>query len=372
MNAIIGMAGIGEAEQEPKRKDYCFGKIKASSQDLLDIINNMLDMVKFEHGVFELAVQEFDLAAMLGETVKMFKARAAEKKQTLSADIAPDMPSALISDEKALRHVFVNILGNAVKFTPRGGDIRFAARMDKKEGRSGFFRFEISDTGIGINPEHQEHLWEAFEQQESGISRRYGGVGLGLIMARNIVRLMGGEIQVFSEPGKGSTFTVTLKADIPVREEKKAPGEAASRPDAAREAPFAGRTFLLVDDIELNREIVTAMLAGTGAFVDCAANGKEAVSKFSASGGGYDLILMDLHMPGMDGFEAARRIRASGLSGCADIPIIAVTADTGGEVITKCKEAGMNAHVGKPIDMDELIKTIAGRLSAARIAPDTA
>jgi PAS domain S-box-containing protein len=356
MNTILGMAGIAESSADTERKNYCLGKIQTSAHDLLDIINNMLDMVKFENKTFELAAREFDVTAMLNSVADMFKARAAEKRQSFTADIARDMPPSVLCDEKALRHVLVNILGNAVKFTPEGGSVKFSACADSEGGDSLVLKFQVSDTGIGIQPAHQEYLWEAFEQREGGITRRYGGVGLGLVIAKNIVGLMNGDIRLVSEPGRGSAFSFTVQAGLPARAVEMPP---AATPDRT---PFAGRAFLLADDIELNREIVIAMLSDTGAAIDCAVDGGDTVKKFSSRGGSYDLILMDLHMPGVDGFEAARRIRSSGLPGCADVPIIAVTADTGGEVVTKCLAAGMNDHIGKPVDMDELLKTISKRL----------
>ncbi|MDR1625589.1 MAG: response regulator [Spirochaetia bacterium] len=357
MNAIIGMAGIGQTEDGTQQKNYCLEKIDHSARDLLDIINNMLDMVKFEHKTSELAPQVFDLYDMLQATVGLFKVRAREKKQGFTLDVAQDLPRMVFADQNALKHVLINILGNAVKFTPEGGSVGLSAALAAREGDTAVLRFAVSDTGIGIQKEHLEHLGEAFEQQESGITRRYGGVGLGLTIAKNIVRMMDGDIQVESEPGKGSVFTCTLKVGIPAEGEQGAAEEAASD-----EEPFAGRRFLLADDIELNREIVLALLDGSGAAIDCAADGGDAVEKFTARSGGYDLLLMDLHMPGMDGFEAARRIRASGLPGARSVPIIAITADTGGEVVTKCLNAGMNAHIGKPVDLDELMKTIARHL----------
>ncbi|MDR3200419.1 MAG: response regulator, partial [Spirochaetales bacterium] len=350
MNAIIGMAGIGQAAGEEGRKNYCLGKIDNSARDLLDIINNMLDMVKFENQTYEVSLREFDLPAMLRALSDMFTVRASEKKQRFSMEMAQDIPRRILCDENALKHALVNILGNAMKFTPEGGLIRLSAGVGKKEGDTAVLCFAISDTGIGIQKEHQARLWEAFEQEDSGITRRYGGVGLGLAISKKIIELLCGDIQVESEPGKGSVFTFTIQAGIPA-------SVSAVEPAAVVDAPFAGRRFLLTDDIELNREILIAMLDGTGALIDCAVDGKDALEKFSENSRGYDLLLMDLHMPGMDGFEATRRIRASGLGKALTLPIIAVTADTGGEVITQCIQAGMNAHIGKPVDFDELMKT---------------
>jgi PAS domain S-box-containing protein len=357
MNAIIGMAGIGQSQAGTEQKNSCLEKIDRSARDLLDIINNMLDMVKFEHKTFKLAPQEFDLHEMLQAVASQFTFRAGEKKQRFSLDIARDLPRVIFADQNALKHVLANILGNALKFTPEGGRIGLAASLAGTGGGRAALRFAVSDTGIGIGKEHLGHVGEAFEQQEGGITRRYGGVGLGLAIAKNILGMMGGDMQVESEPGKGSVFTCTAKADLP------SPKEQDRRAGDEADAPFAGRRFLVADDIELNREIVLALLAGTGAAIDCAEDGKGAVEKFTGNPGAYDLLLMDLHMPGMDGFEATRRIRASGLEGARSVPIIAVTADTGGEVVTKCLEAGMNAHIGKPVDFGELTKTIARHLA---------
>jgi PAS domain S-box-containing protein len=360
MNAIIGMAGIGQSEAGAENKNRCLGKIDQSARDLLDIINNMLDMVKFEHKTYELSFQDFELPAAVQAVAALFTARIREKKQRFSVDIAQDLPRVILSDQNSLKHALVNILGNAVKFTPEGGLIRLSAGVAGKEGDTVILRFAVSDTGIGIQKEHLAHLGEAFEQQDSGITRRYGGVGLGLAISKNIIAMMGGGLQVESEPGKGSVFTFTVRAGLSASAEPSAGEE--GPPDAAQagafDEPFADRRFLLTDDIELNREIVLALLSGTGAIIDCAVDGRDALEKFTGNAGGYDLLLMDLHMPGMDGFEAARQIRACGLSGARSVPIIAVTADTGGEVVTRCLAAGMNAHIGKPVDFDELMQTI--------------
>jgi CheY-like chemotaxis protein len=236
-----------------------------------------------------------------------------------------------------------------------------------------------------------KRLWEAFEQEDNSITRNHGGVGLGLTVSKGIVEKMGGTIEVESENGKGSVFRCRIPVRVvPDAEGSVAPAvtdpavmptaaappgavtdEAAARnggtqPAPAADAVFAGRRLLIVDDNDMNREILLAILEETGAELDCAAGGEEALQKWQSSGGGYDLFFMDLHMPGMDGFEATRRIRASALPNADTVPIIAVSADTGGEVVNRCREAGMNCHVGKPVDFQTLTGAAARYLSPCK------
>jgi CheY-like chemotaxis protein len=216
------------------------------------------------------------------------------------------------------------------------------------QGNLAALRFEVADTGIGITPEQQARLFTLFEQADGGMARKYGGAGLGLAISKSLVELMGGAIRVESEPGKGSRFFVELTLQ-----------EASPPPEAADQGGLLeGCTILLAEDVEINREIAVTLLEDTGAVIDCAENGLEALRLFREAPEKYGAILMDIHMPEMDGFEAARQIRALGVPKAAEIPIIAMTANVFQEDIGKCLAAGMNDHLGKPIDMEQVIRKL--------------
>jgi CheY-like chemotaxis protein len=259
-----------------------------------------------------------------------------------------------------MKQILFNLLFNAVKFTPEKGEIRLSSqKVDASDGKC-TIRFEVSDTGIGISAESQERLWDIFEQDDNGISRTYGGTGLGLPITKRIVEMMNGSIQVESEPGTGSRFICTIRVYYKEQTARPQAGDEITGKDTG-ELDLTGCRILIVDDVEINREIIMNLLEDTGAVIDCVQDGKEAIDLFTLNG--YEIILMDLHMPGMDGFETARRIRSSGLPKADSVSIIAVTADTSGDVIAACLEAGMDDHIGKPIDYETLRKKIARYLS---------
>jgi PAS domain S-box-containing protein len=367
MNAIMSMTRFARNAEDEGRRLYCLDKIDASSRELLDIINNMLDMVKLETRSFTLAIAAFDLPALFAQVDEMFRQRTGKKKQHFTFDIPGDIPGYVISDGERLKQVIVNLLGNAVKFTPEGGSVDFSARVSKA-GEKQVLNICVKDSGIGISPDQLERLWDDFEQGDNSTSRKYDGVGLGLTITKAIIDAMNGAVSVESVPGKGSVFNCSIPLVLPEGSSKTAPPEAPALSEnavsASTESPFAGRRILVVDDIEINREILFSMLEDTGAEPDAAEDGEKAAAKFAGREGAYDMILMDLHMPIVDGYEATRRIRAMekewGSKNAAEsgegVPIIAVTADTGGEVVTKCLEAGMNCHVGKPVEFVRLME----------------
>jgi two-component system, sensor histidine kinase and response regulator len=229
-------------------------------------------------------------------------------------------------------------------------------------------KITVRDTGIGISPEHQKNLFSSFQQAESSTVRRFGGTGLGLAISKSIVEMMGGTILVKSEQEKGAVFTFTIQA-----KKAAALNDAINDPpgtgnNAKEEKPdldgiFAGRRVLLAEDVEINREIVLALFEPTSLEIDCAENGAEAVRKFSEAPGRYDLIFMDIQMPEMDGYEATRRIRELDTPKAKSIPIIAMTANVFREDVEKCIEAGMNSHVGKPLDFDEVLERLKSYLT---------
>ncbi|MCL2264500.1 MAG: response regulator [Treponema sp.] len=496
MNAIIGMTYLGKTSVDMPRKDYCFEKIGNASRHLLGVINDILDMSKIEANMFELTSEEFNFEKMLQRVINIVSFRADEKKQNLSVNIDKSIPRTLLGDDQRLAQVVANLLGNAVKFTPEEGSIKLDTCLESEEDGVYTIRITVKDNGIGISPDQQKTIFRAFQQADTRITRKFGGTGLGLAISKNIVELMGGKMELESEPGIGSAFSFSFKArrgarravnlseaginwdnitvmavdsdreildyfsdvmrgfgtkcdtaqsgkeaishiekngmhhiyfidcKIPdmdwltlakeIKERSEFPDDAViimisasewssiaeeakkagidkilSKPlfpssiaDVIAEAIgvqqlqeekkidysgiFKGKRVLLAEDVEINREIMEALTEPTLLEIECARNGREAVTMFGESNGKYDLILMDVQMPEMDGLEAARKIRKielnrkeeSGVSARQTqnpkgIPIIAMTANVFKEDIEKCAEAGMNDHIGKPVDVDE-------------------
>ena len=482
MNAIIGMTTIGSGAPDIERKDYAFGKINEASTHLLGVINDILDMSKIEANKFDLSPVDFSFEKTLQRVVNVMTFRVDEKQQQFTVYIDPSIPQMLYGDDQRLAQVITNLLSNAVKFTPEDGSIRLSTRLLSEVNKICTIQIEVIDSGIGISPDQQARLFSSFEQAESNTARKFGGTGLGLVISKNIVEMMGGNIWIESELGAGSKFAFTIRVERApdVRSGVLAPGikrenlrilvvdddsyvreyfsglmerfglscdiaksgkraieliekngeydiyfidwkmpeidgielsrhinenrsgksvvimisamewsvieqdardagvdRFLSKPlfasdiancindcigfsenadsDRSKSTDFAEYHILLAEDVEINREIVLALLGPTGLTIDCAENGMRAVEMFSASPETYDMIFMDVQMPEMDGFEATRRIRALNNPCGQEVPIVAMTANVFREDIIQCLEAGMNDHVGKPIDLDEVI-----------------
>jgi len=490
MNAIIGMTSIGLSVSEVDRKDYSLAKINDASKHLLGIINDILDMSKIEAGKFEIDNVEFNFEKMLQGVVNLINFRVDEKKQILTVYIDKAIPKILIGDDQRLAQVITNIIGNAVKFTPEKGSIGINTYYLGEENGVCTIKISIKDTGIGITEEQQKELFKSFHQVEAGTSRKFGGTGLGLAISKNIVEMMGGDIWVKSESGKGSAFIFTIQVkrgdtekntfssrdvnwnnirilvidndphilkdfkgivnelgttcDIAknieeatrliteyggydicfidrdmqntysneltkeMRKSTRDQGkyvavmvsagvtstiieevedadadtimskplfpsnivniineylgmDAIQKPDVSdvdMADLFKGRCILLAEDIEINREIVISLLESTSIMIDCAETGKEAVRMFSEAPEKYDAIVTDIQMPEMDGYEATMCIRALDIERSKTIPIIAMTANVFKEDVEKCLAAGMNDHIGKPVNAVELINTL--------------
>ena len=482
LNAIIGMTNIGKKARDMEQIDYCFGKIRDASKHLLGVINDILDMSKIEENKLELSEREFNLERMLQQVVSVNYFRIDEKQQKLRIDYDHDIPYTLIGDDQRLAQVIINLLGNAIKFTPEEGEISIETLF--LEDADGICKVQISvaDTGIGISPEQQESLFASFQQASVDIAREFGGSGLGLFISKSIVEMMGGEIKVESAVGEGSTFIFTIQMkyiateaserekweglrilvadedpdhlehfrgleeeygvacdivnsfeemalaiklneayDICFMSDLVYEGRSGtdtedlsacdwdsldialilsnhnlddSREDARSigvnryistplfacsitdvfddhlelhrgnenildlDGVFHGFHILLVDDIDINREVLMAQLEPTLVAFDCATNGKEAVEMFHASPEKYDLIFMDLQMPEMNGYDAAANIRALDIPKAKTIPIIAMTSNVFKDEIQKCFEVGMNYHIGKPLDIDEVLQNM--------------
>ena len=359
MNAIIGMATIGKSSDDIERVHYALDNISDASTHLLSVINDVLDMSKIESGKFDLSSEEFWFEKMVKQVTNLVSLSVEEKKQLLTVSIDDDIPPVLIGDNQRVAQVIANILGNAVKFTPEYGHISLKVRLlDEDEGLC-TIQIEIIDSGIGISKEQQRNIFQPFHQAESDTSRKFGGTGLGLSISKNIVDMMGGKIWFESEIGKGTTFAFTVRlrrGNAPSVEET---------PDEYGVSAFHGKSVLVAEDIEINREIVLALLEPTGAKVTCVENGAEAVRVFDESPDSFDIIFMDVQMPEMDGFEATRRIRALAHMGAKTIPIVAMTANVFREDIEKCLDAGMNDHVGKPMNVNEFFNVMRKHLEKA-------
>ena len=363
MNAIIGMTSIAESTDSVERKNYAVGRIKDASVHLLGVINDVLDISKIEANKLELSPATFIFEDMLRKVVNIINFRVAEKNQNFTFHVDKNIPASLVCDDQRLAQVITNLLSNAVKFTPEYGSIHLGTELVKEENGVCEILIEVTDTGVGISEDQYSRLFAPFEQAENSTTRKFGGTGLGLAIAKRIVELMDGEIRITSEPGKGSTFSFVIRAEKPEPE-----GQDSSLPDLfinnestdklIKTDSYEGVRVLIADDVEVNREIVMSLLESTMLEFDCAANGEEAVRIFSEAPTKYDIIFMDVQMPEMDGYEATRRIRALNIPQAKEIPIVAMTANVFREDVERCLEAGMNAHIGKPLNYEEILNVL--------------
>ena len=364
MNGIVGMSTIAmqNIDNTDKIKD-CLEKVIMSSKHLLALINDVLDMSKIESGKVELRHESFNFRAFLQDFENLYGEQAKSKGISYETVLASDLEVQIIGDSLRLNQVLSNLLSNALKFTPAKGIIKLRVSKTGEDQENVYLRFEVIDTGCGIAEENYDKIFESFEQENVDVTYKYGGTGLGLSIVKRFTQLMGGSIHVTSVQGSGSTFTV----DLPFGKVKES-GELArfsdinGRDDLAKDCyvidyDFKGKRILLVEDNELNREIAEELIGATGASVESAEDGVQAVEKFKESAEGYyDMILMDVQMPHMDGYEATRCIRALGRSDAQKVPIFAMTANAFAEDVQKSREAGMNAHISKPLDIRAVYK----------------
>lgn len=364
MNGIVGMSTIAmqNIDNTDKIKD-CLEKVIMSSKHLLALINDVLYMSKIESGKVELRHESFNFRAFLQDFENLYGEQAKSKGISYETVLASDLEVQIIGDSLRLNQVLSNLLSNALKFTPAKGIIKLRVSKTGEDQENVYLRFEVIDTGCGIAEENYDKIFESFEQENVDVTYKYGGTGLGLSIVKRFTQLMGGSIHVTSVQGSGSTFTV----DLPFGKVKES-GELArfsdinGRDDLAKDCyvidyDFKGKRILLVEDNELNREIAEELIGATGASVESAEDGVQAVEKFKESAEGYyDLILMDVQMPHMDGYEATRCIRALGRSDAQKVPIFAMTANAFAEDVQKSREAGMNAHISKPLDIRAVYK----------------
>ena len=478
LNAILGMAAIAKNSADLEKLYYCMNKINDSSIHLLGVINDILDMSKIETNHFELSLTEFVFEKMLLRVVDVMRFKIEEKNIVFNLFCDPAIPYTVLSDEQRLAQIIMNLLSNAVKFTHKNGSVTLRIEVENCEGDDYTLRISVRDSGIGISDEQKPRIFKSFSQADSSISRKFGGTGLGLVISKNIVNMLGGDIWFDSKKGEGTTFTFNIKTkscrkspavrfnrdnvkilavdDMPdvlmsfsfyaqqlgvfcstarsaaealdllktleyniIFVDWKMPEadglelvkalndlqngrrvvimiSAADWSEIEQEAKnadvrdfiskpillpviesvlekycgdtgggetetidnFTGKTVLLVDDVEINREIIISLLEPTGISIVCAENGREAVDMFTADPAKFDLIFMDIQMPEMEGYEATRRIRSSGAPFAREIPIVAMTANVFKEDVKRCLDSGMNDHIGKPAEIDEIIAKI--------------
>jgi len=349
MNAILGFTHLLQRELADPAQRGKLDKIDVSARHLLGIIDDILDLSKIEAGRMALLESPFEVAALVHAVHSMMSERAEAKRLLLVETHDPRLDGVtVLGDELRVRQILLNLVGNAIKFTERGS-VTLRARIDD-DGEMLALCFEVQDTGIGLSPELQSRVFQAFEQAQSSTTREYGGTGLGLAISRRLARLMGGDVGVSSVPGEGSTFWFTVRA----RRCRGGAGVERARP-VADGAIRSGARVLLVEDNPINQQVALELLATFGLAVDVANDGAEAVGRAQAVD--YDLVLMDLQMPVMDGLEATRRIRASGPRG--RMPILAMTANAYEDDRQRCLDAGMDGHIAKPVDPRRLRDALA-------------
>ena len=368
MNAIVGFTALAQthSDDQAQVQDY-LEKISTSSMHLLSLINDILDMSRIESGTVKIHETDVHIPDLMHDLRTMIQSLIKAKNQNFFIETQDVVHEDVIADKLRLNQVLLNIVGNAIKFTPAGGDI-IIRLVEKPCSLKGYttYEFSVKDNGIGMSKEFIGHIFDTFSREYTSTVSGIQGTGLGMAITKNIVEMMGGNIRVESEVGKGSLFTVTLNLRLgkeflkkeSISEQRAVPTQLGIK---EKEAAFAysGKRVLLVEDNELNREIATALLEEAGMKVDSVDDGDIAVSTINnAPADRYDLIFMDIQMPKMDGYTATREIRTLPDNRKANIPIIAMTANAFEEDKRKSFESGMNGHIIKPISMEEIAKVL--------------
>jgi signal transduction histidine kinase/ActR/RegA family two-component response regulator len=355
LNAVMGMTHIAKktlAVGDTDKTLSALEEIDAASVHLMGILNDILDISKIESGKFKLSNEPFLLSESMEEVRNIFIHRCNEKDLRFISEFEMSKTLTVMGDKLRLKQTLINLLGNAVKFTAPGKEVRFFIKTLDERGREARLQWTVADQGIGMSEEQRARLFKPFEQADKTIAARFGGTGLGLAISQNLIERMGGRISVQSEEGRGSVFMFELAL---------AKSDQSGVEDMGIAAPpdLTGKRLLLAEDVEINRIIIQEMLEETHVVIEEAVNGEDAVRKVSESAEGwYDLIFMDIQMPVMDGYEATRAIRDLDRADVKRIPIIAMTANAYREDVEQALQAGMTGHLAKPVDFNAMIKTL--------------
>lgn len=361
MNAIIGMTQIARRSGDLEKISDSLGQIESSSAHLLGLINDILDLSKIEAGKVALSNEEFRLSEDVEYVVSIIRSRARERNITMDLFMEGIQNDFILADKLRLNQILLNLLSNALKFSPDDSKVAITVAERGCEAGNAVYEFSVQDHGIGMKQSEIERLFRPFEQADGSITRQFGGTGLGLAISQNLANMMGGEITVESEPGKGSTFRFTIRAKVLDNLRAGVPlvsiTEKQEKP--LGKVDFAGYRALVVDDMAINRVIIKELLSDTGLQMDEAKDGQEAVDMFAVSElGTYDVILMDMQMPVMDGCSAAHAIRGMDRLDAQTVAIVAMTANVFQSDIESTIEAGMNAHLGKPVVLEDALEIL--------------
>jgi len=368
MNGILGMLQLVQRTQiNPQQRDY-LGKMNGAANSLLNLLNDLLDSSKIDAGKLAPHKNTFRVDALMHTMSNILSGNIRPDAVEVQFQIDPQTPDTLVGDDQLIQQVMVNLAGNALKFTDQGL-VLISVQMLGREGESVRLRFSVKDTGVGISAEHHEVIFDAFAQAESTTTRRFGGTGLGLSISRNLVQLMGGNLEVESTLGAGSTFWFDLELGIasdPIQDSETHPPGLDAAP-TAHTLRLQGIRILLAEDNLLNQQIACELLEQEGATVRAVSDGRQAVELLGAlaneSPVALDLVLMDMHMPVMDGIDATRKIRQ--MPHLDRLPILAMTANAMAQDKQTCLDAGMNGHIGKPFSIDALVQAIQSQISSA-------
>ncbi|WP_114781528.1 hybrid sensor histidine kinase/response regulator [Botryobacter ruber] len=352
LNGIVGLSKVLQHTKLDQEQKRYLNAIQSSSTNLMQIVNDLLDVAKIAARKITFERISFNLHELIQEMTDLMEAEVRSRGNRLTVAIAPDVPALLQGDSLRLRQILLNLIGNAAKFT-ENGTIGLSANVFSSSGPEVWLEFQVTDTGIGIPPENQQAIFESFNQGSKDITRKYGGTGLGLSITKSLVELQGGQISVKSKPNDGSTFTFSLPFkmyNLMDNDEKETNQQA-----LPQDQPFGQMRILLAEDNEINQLLVNTVLEEWGCITDTVGNGKEALAKLKQNK--YDLVLMDMQMPEMDGYEAIMKIRQSGAH-YAKIPIIALTAHASSAEVEECLATGADGYLSKPFEPEELHENI--------------
>jgi signal transduction histidine kinase len=354
INGIIGLTRMTEAAQTPEESLRYIQNIGANAQQLRRIVDDILEISKIESDKLELEFMPVEFAAELRSIQVFIEPQMKERNQNFTMTIADDIPAYLWYDSTHIREIVVNLLSNAIKFTPNGGSISLSVWVREIQGSKYDLGWSVKDTGIGIAPENTDKLFTPFQQEDDTITRKFGGTGLGLSIAKQIVTALGGTISVTSAKDEGSEFFFNIWLEKAEKEDMPRTPEA----DAPANTRLDGVRILLVEDVDVNRLVAGNAIETLGGTVTEAEDGEQGYQAYIENPASFDIILMDIQMPVMDGFTATKKIRESGLPGANTIPIVAMTANAYKEDEQKALDAGMNGHLGKPFELEEMVAAI--------------